>query len=53
MTLRDDLLRRFEWGHGATSLGLSIVVDQPADDIRRQIGRVHALVSTEELGPSA
>jgi adenine phosphoribosyltransferase len=38
---------------GATFLGLSIVVDQLEDAVRERIGRVQALVSAEELGPSA
>lgn len=37
---------------GAAFLGLSIVVDQLEDDVRSRIGRVQALVSAEELGPS-
>lgn len=38
---------------GATFAGLSIVVDQLDDETRERIGRVHALVSHDELGPSA
>jgi adenine phosphoribosyltransferase len=37
---------------GATFAGLAIVVDQLEDDVRRRLGRVHALVSHEQLGPS-
>lgn len=37
---------------GATFLGLSLVVDQLEAEARERIGRVHALVSAEELGPS-
>jgi adenine phosphoribosyltransferase len=37
---------------GATFEGVSIVVDQLSDDARARIGRVHALVRAEELGPS-
>ena len=38
---------------GADFLGLAIVVDQLEDHVREQLGRVYALVSAEELGPSA
>lgn len=37
---------------GATFAGLSLIVDQLEDDVRERIGRVHALVRAEELGPS-
>jgi adenine phosphoribosyltransferase len=37
---------------GAGFLGLAIVVDQLEDGAREQIGRVHALVTATELGPS-
>jgi adenine phosphoribosyltransferase len=38
---------------GATFAGLAIVVDQLEDEMRTRIGRVHALLSHSELGPSA
>jgi adenine phosphoribosyltransferase len=38
---------------GATFVGLAIVVDQLEEEVRRRLGRVHALVSHEQLGPSA
>jgi adenine phosphoribosyltransferase len=37
---------------GATWLGLSVMVDQRAADARAGLGRVTALVSAEDLGPS-
>ncbi len=37
---------------GAIFAGLSLVVDQLDEAVRERIGRVHALVSAEELGPS-
>jgi adenine phosphoribosyltransferase len=38
---------------GATFAGLSIVIDQLEEETRSRIGRVHALVSAADLGPSA
>ncbi len=38
---------------GAAFLGLAIIVDQLEDETRRRIGHVHALVTANELGPSA
>jgi adenine phosphoribosyltransferase len=38
---------------GASFLGLAVVVDQLEDEVRDRIGRIHALVAAEDLGPSA
>ena len=37
---------------GAEFVGLSVIVDQLEDEIRCRLGRVHALVSADQLGPS-
>jgi len=37
---------------GATWLGLSLVVDQLADDVRQALGRITSLVHADELGPA-
>ena len=37
----------------ATFLGLSVIVDQLADDVRAGLKRVHAIVRAVELGPSS